>query len=107
MRAKLFVVLESVFLGFGLLVLTPSINPTTIGKTSDPPNHRDVPRLASPPNQSKHSEELRKPLAVWECITSWYGEDFDGQPTATARPMICMPTLRLTRRFLSVRSCGW
>jgi len=24
-----------------------------------------------------------KPLAVWECTTSWYGEDFDGQPTAT------------------------
>jgi rare lipoprotein A len=23
-----------------------------------------------------------KPLAVWECTTSWYGEDFDGQPTA-------------------------
>jgi rare lipoprotein A len=24
-----------------------------------------------------------KPLAVWECTSSWYGDDFDGQPTAT------------------------
>jgi rare lipoprotein A len=21
-------------------------------------------------------------LAVWECTSSWYGDDFDGQPTA-------------------------
>ena len=24
-----------------------------------------------------------KPLATWECISSWYGEPFDGQPTAS------------------------
>lgn len=23
-----------------------------------------------------------KPLRTWECVSSWYGEDFDGQPTA-------------------------
>lgn len=23
-----------------------------------------------------------KPLRIWECVSSWYGEDFDGQPTA-------------------------
>ena len=21
----------------------------------------------------------KQPLAVWQCITGWYGEDFDGQ----------------------------
>ena len=34
MRAKLFVVLESVFLGLGLLILTPSVNPRPIAKAS-------------------------------------------------------------------------
>ncbi len=24
-----------------------------------------------------------KPGQVWECVSSWYGEDFDGQPTAS------------------------
>jgi rare lipoprotein A (peptidoglycan hydrolase) len=24
----------------------------------------------------------QKPLRTWECVSSWYGEDFDGQPTA-------------------------
>ena len=28
------------------------------------------------------SASARKPLAVWECTSSWYGDDFDGQPTA-------------------------
>jgi rare lipoprotein A (peptidoglycan hydrolase) len=25
---------------------------------------------------------FNKPLKTWECVSSWYGEDFDGQPTA-------------------------
>lgn len=25
----------------------------------------------------------KKPLASWICTSSWYGEDFDGRPTAT------------------------
>jgi len=82
MRAKAFVVLESVFLGLGLLVLTPSANPTAAGVASlsqytaslqNSPTEQSVSKQASQP----------KPLAVWECTTSWYGEDFDGQPTAT------------------------
>ncbi len=36
MRAKIFVVLESVFLGLGMLILTPSANPTVVGKGSSP-----------------------------------------------------------------------
>ena len=76
MRAKLFVVMQSVFLGLGLLVLVPSVNPTAIGKPSNAPN-------ASPLHTStKTSTSTRKPLAVWECTSSWYGDDFDGQPTA-------------------------
>jgi rare lipoprotein A (peptidoglycan hydrolase) len=78
MKAKTFVVLESVFLGLGLLAFTPSVNPRTAGKPSNPPQVAVYPKKAS----SGKTDAL-KPLAVWECTTSWYGEDFDGQPTAT------------------------
>lgn len=84
MRAKLFVVLESVFLGMGLLVLTPSVNPTTTGKAGNPPETTS-PRQNSPlATQTKVNAAAKsQPLAVWECTTSWYGPDFDGRPTAT------------------------
>ena len=36
MRAKDMFGLQSVFLGLGLLVLTPSVNPTTMGAASNP-----------------------------------------------------------------------
>jgi hypothetical protein len=79
MRTKLFVVLESVFLGLGLLAFTPSVNPTVNGKPSNP--------LQQNAGHNMHTEKLNatgqpKPLAVWECTTSWYGEDFDGLRTA-------------------------
>ncbi|MGA7626493.1 MAG: septal ring lytic transglycosylase RlpA family protein [Candidatus Acidiferrales bacterium] len=76
MRAKIFVILQTVFLGMGLLVITPSVNPTVAGKRGNPFDEAD--RAAG---SSKYKGQL-KPLAVWECTTSWYGEDFDGQPTA-------------------------
>src|SRR5271156_1180256 len=81
MRSKLFVVLKTVFLGVGLLVLIPSVNPTSAGKPSNPlQDSRNF------QNSLVHSKSTTtgqpKPLAVWECTTSWYGEDFDGQPTA-------------------------
>lgn len=79
MRAKLFVIMQSAFLGMGLLVFVPTINPTASGKPSDgspasPRNTFDSAML--------RSASARKPLAVWECTSSWYGDDFDGQPTA-------------------------
>ena len=79
MRAKLFVVMQSAFLGMGLLVFVPTINPTASGKPSD--GSTTSPRNTF--NSSKlRSAAARKPLAVWECTSSWYGDDFDGQPTA-------------------------
>lgn len=83
MRAKAFVVLESVFLGLGLLVLTPSANPTAAVSMSNP--SQSATSLQNSPAQKSASNHPSqpKPLAVWECTTSWYGEDFDGQPTAT------------------------
>src|ERR1700741_4803834 len=79
MRAKLFVVMQSAFLGIGLLVLVPTINPTATGKPSDASSAVE----RTPATSAKlRSASLRKPLAVWECTSSWYGDDFDGQPTA-------------------------
>jgi|SRR5579863_9463797 rare lipoprotein A (peptidoglycan hydrolase) len=79
MRAKIFVVLESVFLGLGMLILTPSANPTAAGKASNP--SPTIPAHLSTSNATSNDGQ-RKPLATWECTTSWYGGDFDGQPTA-------------------------
>jgi rare lipoprotein A (peptidoglycan hydrolase) len=79
MRAKLFVILESILVGVGMLVLTPSINPTPIAKTSSPAIQSNISAGAV----ATHGKKGRQPIAVWDCITSWYGEDFDGQPTAT------------------------
>ena len=80
MRAKIFVVLESVFLGLGMLILTPSANPTAAGAASSPSP------MALAPLTTTHSKlgtpSQQKPLATWVCTTSWYGGDFDGQQTA-------------------------
>lgn len=81
MRAKVFVLVESVFLCLGLLVLVPSVNPKASSMGSHPPQMTSGPE-AIPLKSSKPASQP-KPLAVWECTTSWYGEDFDGLPTAT------------------------
>jgi rare lipoprotein A (peptidoglycan hydrolase) len=78
MRAKLFVIMQSAFLGMGLLVLVPTVNPTASGKLSD----TSSPAFQRTFTSSKLNASARKPLAVWECTSSWYGDDFDGQPTA-------------------------
>ena len=82
MRTKAFVVLESVFLGLGLLAVSPSANPTAVSEVSSPS------KTVASQSSASHQQELGpngqpKPLAVWDCISSWYGEDFDGLPTAT------------------------
>jgi rare lipoprotein A len=73
MRTKIFVVLQTVFLGLGVLTLVPSANPAA-SMGVDSPEQRSSTFLNS---------GQKRPLAEWECMTSWYGEDFDGQPTAT------------------------
>src|SRR5580700_8689088 len=81
MRAKfLATVMQSVFLGTGLLVVVPPMNPTSAGKPSNP-QPAVTPLRASSLSYKSNSKGPR-PLAVWECTSSWYGDDFDGQPTA-------------------------
>jgi len=81
MRAKIFAVLEAVFLGVGMLILAPSANPTAAGQASSPFQTAPSPTLTK--QNRSNAPAQPKPLAVWECTTSWYGEDFDGLPTAT------------------------
>lgn len=86
MRAKALFALQSVFLGLGLLVLTPSVNPTTIGRMGNPANVemslQDSIKFPSNFDNSSGKKTQKHPLAVWQCITGWYGEDFDGRSTA-------------------------
>jgi rare lipoprotein A (peptidoglycan hydrolase) len=81
MSARKITSLQAVFLGLGLLILSPAANSTAASKASDPSlsaslQHASKHGSASPAGQPK-------PLAVWQCTSSWYGEDFDGLPTAT------------------------
>jgi rare lipoprotein A (peptidoglycan hydrolase) len=89
MRAKFLFALQSVFLGLGLLVLTPSANPTTIGQASNPSKIEmslqdtiKFPSNVGPAVSTSGKKSAKQPLAVWQCITGWYGEDFDGRSTA-------------------------
>jgi rare lipoprotein A len=79
MKALKFMSLETVFLCVGLLILTPSSNPRAASRASDPSQSASL--QASKNGES--SVTAPKPLAVWQCTSSWYGEDFDGLPTAT------------------------
>jgi rare lipoprotein A (peptidoglycan hydrolase) len=81
MRAKILVGLQSVFLALGLLVLTPSVNPTTVASASNP-SQLETSLQGNSSFGVPSSKNSVKPLAVWQCVTGWYGEDFDGQPTA-------------------------
>src|SRR5580704_854244 len=84
MRAKLLIMLEALLLGLGMLVLTPSINPTPVARASTSSLPSQASFETTPAAKGKTaSKSDPKPIAVWECVTSWYGDDFDGLPTAT------------------------
>jgi rare lipoprotein A (peptidoglycan hydrolase) len=83
MRANQSVVFASVFLGVGMLVFTPAVNPTTAGRMSNPTQTAYSQSTTLPTQLKSEVNGQPKPLAVWECTSSWYGDDFDGQPTAT------------------------
>jgi rare lipoprotein A (peptidoglycan hydrolase) len=82
MRSKIFVILQTVFLGMGLLVVIPSVNPTVPGNPGNPPPADAALQTTSKTNNQVAAKSQPKPLAIWECTTSWYGEDFDGKQTA-------------------------
>jgi rare lipoprotein A (peptidoglycan hydrolase) len=79
MKTKVFAILQAVFLGMGMLVFIPTANPTATGVTSSPFQNSSA-DVAAPIKKANSNQP--KPLAIWECTTSWYGDDFDGQQTA-------------------------
>jgi rare lipoprotein A (peptidoglycan hydrolase) len=80
MRTKAFVVLQSMFLGLGALTLVPSANPAASMGVGSPVQQASDSLFKSTSNSPTNGPQ--RPLATWDCTTSWYGEDFDGQPTA-------------------------
>lgn len=93
------VVLEMVFLGLSVLILVPSANPAASARINSPLQSTSTPLANATPTDKSNGQQ--HPLAVWECMTSWYGEDFDGQPTADGEtydmyaPTAAHPTLPL------------
>lgn len=82
MKARIYVLLQAVFLGSLMLVVVPALRPVS-GEASAEAAMRQQPSKAIPSAVIPGSKALTKPLKVWECVSSWYGEDFNGQPTAT------------------------
>jgi len=84
MRSKIFLVTEAVFLGIVLFFVAPGLSAPSaapvLASNIAPENLNPLPNspLATP-----NASLAPKPLKVWECVSSWYGEDFDGRPTAT------------------------
>jgi rare lipoprotein A (peptidoglycan hydrolase) len=79
MRFKLFILWEAVFLGLTTLVILPAFRPAA-GRAELPGTQAN----SATPTALASSDLISspKPLKVWEGVSSWYGEDFDGQPTA-------------------------
>jgi hypothetical protein len=78
-RQKIYVVAgEMLLIGSCLLAVSPSANPITVGRAANSSEFAFFEKESS----AFKSAGLGKPLAIWECITGWYGEPFDGQETA-------------------------
>ena len=81
MRAKLFDDHAVGVLRNGSARLGPH-DQSNCDRASRATRHQLPPRSTFNSPAKLHSASARKPLAVWECTSSWYGDDFDGQPTA-------------------------
>lgn len=67
--------------GMAMLFVVPAVKAPAYSAASTGINTESV--LAQTQNLATPNPALRpRPLRTWECISSWYGEDFDGQPTA-------------------------
>lgn len=67
--------------GLAVFLMVPAVKAPAYQGTSSPESSLDV--FAQTHNLATPNPALQpKPLKIWECVSSWYGEDFDGQPTA-------------------------
>jgi rare lipoprotein A len=74
MKFKLFLILQTVFFAIVCMFVMPSLRPVAkpAAMAADAAQPTGTLALGLP----------AKPLKVWDCISSWYGADFDGLPTA-------------------------
>jgi rare lipoprotein A len=79
MRTNKASAIGTVFLGLGLATIGLAGGLAGHAKASATPHH-DGTNIAS--GQESRDAVAKKPLAVWHCTSSWYGEDFDGLTTA-------------------------
>jgi rare lipoprotein A len=74
----------AVFLGFVLFFVAPVLNAPSAAPAGDAFLTGTANAATSSSQLAKPNPSLpNKPLRVWECVSSWYGVDFDGRPTAT------------------------
>jgi rare lipoprotein A (peptidoglycan hydrolase) len=78
MKVKIYVLLQAVFLAGMTLVVVPAFRPAA-GEVNT--THSMSGATASS-FQAPGSKAPMKPLKSWVAVSSWYGEDFDGQQTA-------------------------
>jgi len=73
----------AVFLGFILFFVAPVLNAPSAVPAADARLQAQATLQPAASNLAKPNASLvPKPGKTWECVSSWYGEDFDGRPTA-------------------------
>jgi rare lipoprotein A (peptidoglycan hydrolase) len=73
----------AVLLGMLLFFVAPALNAPSSVAAADSKLQADAVPFPSRSNLAAPNPALApKPGKTWECVSSWYGEDFDGRPTA-------------------------
>lgn len=82
MKTNLTLAREACLAGVVVFLAVPAINAPASLRA--PITSADASVLALTHNLSSPNPSIQpKPLKSWVCVSSWYGDDFDGQPTAT------------------------
>lgn len=81
MRQTQSLVRETLLAGFAVLLMVPVLKAPALPGSVKASSNGSV--LVQTQGLATPNPALQpKPLRTWECVSSWYGEDFDGQPTA-------------------------
>ena len=82
MKSNNGIITGAVFLAFAFFLLTPALTGPSAAPAPGRPLSAMNLEAASSPLAIPNPDLKPKPLKVWECVSSWYGEDFDGRQTA-------------------------
>jgi rare lipoprotein A len=70
-----------------MFLIAPAVNAPAVGDAGKPLRLTIEPPSSPPAALATPNPALANlPLQVWECVSGWYGEPFDGQPTASGEP---------------------